>query len=401
MPRPPKPLPPDAVLYRVLEMLIVEQLDVSTIALHINKEFPGAELSRESVYRLLPRAMELGFLRLVPPFEHTLARKVEAAFACAPGTVRVVDVRRRQSNIAVSRAAAILAKELVDGLWHAPARMAAANRPPRVARAKDLPKAGAADGEAGKEELEDLIGVALGPGRATRDFAEEFGRLLGEDPVPPELRLIAMSACAPAKNPQHSPISFFNMIPAAAVKESIGLYAETFVEAHRMTKIRDVTGVSEAFRAKEEGQIHLVVTSMGDREDPHSLYNLFYEDEEGRLPKVVRREGIADVQYRPYSKSRFLREDENEFRPVTLFELEELVRLAREKDRYVILIARQCAICESKRTRAKPLFPLLANRHMRVFSHLVMDSPTAQEVLAMAEAAAAAATTKGSPGLPK
>ena len=66
-------------------------------------------------------------------------------------------------------------------------------------------------------------------------------------------------------------------------------------------------------------------------------------------------------------------------RAVTLFELEDLARVAGQKNKHVILIARQCGICG--RTRAEALQPLLANPGLKVFSTLVMDAATARELL--------------------
>ena len=61
-------------------------------------------------------------------------------------------------------------------------------------------------------------------------------------------------------------------------------------------------------------------------------------------------------------------------------ELEDLVRIAGQKNKHVILIARQCGMCE--RTRAEALRPLLTNPNLKVFSTLVMDAATAKGLLA-------------------
>ena len=66
-------------------------------------------------------------------------------------------------------------------------------------------------------------------------------------------------------------------------------------------------------------------------------------------------------------------------RPVTVFELEDLVKLAEMRTKEVILMARQCAICG--RTRAEALRPLLTNPSLKVFSTLILDAATARELL--------------------
>ena len=54
-------------------------------------------------------------------------------------------------------------------------------------------------------------------------------------------------------------------------------------------------------------------------------------------------------------------------------------RIAGQKNKHVILIARQCGMCE--RTRAEALRPLLTNPGLKVFSTLVLDAATARELL--------------------
>jgi hypothetical protein len=67
------------------------------------------------------------------------------------------------------------------------------------------------------------------------------------------------------------------------------------------------------------------------------------------------------------------------FPAVTLYELEDLVRIAGQGKKHVILIARQWGMRE--RTRAEALRPLLTNPNLKVFSTLVMDAATAKELL--------------------
>jgi hypothetical protein len=82
---------------------------------------------------------------------------------------------------------------------------------------------------------------------------------------------------------------------------------------------------------------------------------------------------------RPYTADGPVVEKGKELRAVTIFELKDLVQAAGEKNRHVILMARQCGICG--RTRALALRPLLTNPNLKVFSTLVMDAATARELL--------------------
>ena len=88
---------------------------------------------------------------------------------------------------------------------------------------------------------------------------------------------------------------------------------------------------------------------------------------------------VGNVQYRPYTATGPVVEKPEQLRAVTLFDLEDFVQLARQKDKHVILIARPCARCG--RTRAKALRYLLQVKALKVWSEIVMDVATARELL--------------------
>jgi hypothetical protein len=61
--------------------------------------------------------------------------------------------------------------------------------------------------------------------------------------------------------------------------------------------------------------------------------------------------------------------------------LEDLVERAKDRSKEVILMARQCGLCERPPARARALRALLSNPNLRVFSRLVLDQATAKELL--------------------
>jgi len=283
---------------------------------------------------------------LVPPLEEKLAQAIENKFSCPRGSVRVVDCPAPGSNESVAASAAEWAVDLVKELHQA------------------------AGG---------TIGVGLGPGRATLDFSRAFSRRLREDPSVPKLNLVAISAASPVRCPEYSSISFFNLFPPTSVDQRIGLFAETLVRSQLIQEIQARPGCREAFEAAKD--IHLVVTSMGDMEDEHALLRIWYSECQNEPKPSWWGEAVGDIQYRPFGVDRFLKDKLNDLRAVTLFELDDMVTLARRRDRHVILIARQCGLCEPRRTKAKAVRPILKNPDMRVFSRLVLDSPTAYGLL--------------------
>ena len=337
-----------AVAYRAAQLFLHDKLRAQAISDRLEVEFPSFPKlpTREGVYPLLQKARDANLIRLVPPLAEELAKAIEEKYGCQPRSVRVVDCPAPGSTPSVSEAAADWALELVQELH----------------------------GNIGR-----TVGLGLGPGRATRDFVLAFSQRLKENPSIPKLNLIAISAAGPVRQPAYASGSFFNLFPPTRVEEQIGLFAGTLVRSAQIAEMRDRPGYREAIEAVKN--IHLVVTSMGDIEDEHALLRIWY-DECRKEPKPSWwGQAVGDIQYRPYGNDGFIREKPNDLRAVTLFELEDLVRLANNRDRHVLLIARQCALCDPRRTRAKPLRPILKNPHMRVFSRLIMDSPTAYELL--------------------
>ena len=87
---------------------------------------------------------------------------------------------------------------------------------------------------------------------------------------------------------------------------------------------------------------------------------------------------VDDRGDRPYSATGPITED-TDIRAVTLLELEELVAMARRRDKHVVVVAGPCGRCGATRTAAvKPLF---LEPELRLWSHFVMDMTTAGELL--------------------
>jgi DNA-binding transcriptional regulator LsrR (DeoR family) len=341
----------DAVVFRIAQLFLGERsagISPSAIAEQVTREFHRQPaLTREAIYPLIGEAVRRGFLKLVPPVNQQLADRVSERFpSLGTSILRVVETAGPHDN---AKVAAIAAEVAMGHLAE-------------IVKAKKSP----------------LVGVGLGPGRATLDFCRTFSSLLAGYPEPVKLNLVAISAGCPAKEPEYASTSFFNLFPAHVVASKVGLFAETLVPVEMFEQIKGRAGVSEAFAARES--IDLVVTSMGDVRDEHDLLCTFLQQSSKRdFARLLRRKCIGNVQYRPYTATGPMKEDPGELRAVTLYELEDLVRIAGQKNKHVVLIARQCGMC--KRTRAEALRPLLTNPNLKVFSTLVMDAATAKELL--------------------
>jgi DNA-binding transcriptional regulator LsrR (DeoR family) len=344
---------PDELVYRVVEVLFEQQakddecLLMKEIADLVEKEFGGqVKISRQSLYPLVASAVRRGFVRLMPPVNRALRDGLVKRFqSLRPEKLDVVKTTGPQDSVKV---AAMAAERAYAALV-------------RIAREKG-----------GKP-----VGVGLGPGRATLEFCRLLSRRLENHSEPLRLRLVAITAGGPVRLLENAPTSFLNLFPEHVVESRLGLHAETLVRAGEFHGIRDHTGVKDAFAAKQD--IDLIVTAMGDFEDPDDLLTLFLRDAKQDL-NALRADGwIGNVQYRPYTAKGPVKEAPDQLRVVTVFELEDLVRWAKDPKKEVILMSRQCGLC--RRIHARALRPLLTNPNLKVFSRLVLDCVTAMELL--------------------
>ena len=344
----------DALVYRVAELLFEKRgdgqarLGMKEIAEQVKQQFEtDLELTRETLYPLVEEAVRRGIVRLTPPVSQALRDKMIAKFPGLAGTkVNVVETTGPADNVKV---AAFAAEKAFKALA-------------RIAKAKGRGKP---------------VGLGLGPGRATLEFCRCLSTRLKFLDEELKIRLVAITAGCPARLLENAPVSFLNLFPEHLVESKLGLFAETLVPARDFPALSGHTGVKEAFAAKQD--IDVVVTAMGDFNDPHDLLSLFLEDSDQDLEKLRQRGWLGNVQYRPFTANGPAPEDPDDLRAVTVFELKDLVEKAKDRNKEVILMARQCGICA--RAHAAALSALLSNPGLKVFSRLVLDQATATELL--------------------
>jgi hypothetical protein len=343
----------DELVYRVVELLFGPHgdsdapLKMEAIAAEVNKEFkPSLKLTRQSLFPLAAEAVRRKMMRLVPPTSKALRDQLVRKYpGLAAAKVNVVVTSGPDGN---ARVAALAAEKALAALV-------------RYSKAKR-----------GKP-----VGLGLGPGRATLEFCHFLSAALEHLVEDLRLRLVAITAGCPAKLLENAPISFLNLFPERHVESMLGLFAETLVPARDFPNLPGHIGLKEAFGAKDD--IDVIVTAMGDFDDPHDLLRVFLEDSKQDLEALRRRGWLGNVQYRPFTADGPVHEEPDDLRAVTVFELADLVERAKHRSKEVILMARQCALCRRPRTAA--LRALLKNDNLRVFSRLVLDRATATELL--------------------
>jgi hypothetical protein len=223
------------------------------------------------------------------------------------------------------------------------------------------------------------VHVGFGAGATAMLVAQYLAERLRSAPLP--LVVHALSSGHNVTEPETAPVSFLSVFKGLPEISYVIMYGPAYVEPRHWDAIRGSVGISEAFDAKQD--IDLVITALATRKDPHGELNRFMSlskpfGAEARriLDDEEHREG--DVLYRPFSATGPITR-QPPIRPVTLFEIDELVGLAADPDKAVLLVAGPCGGCRESRSDA--LLPLLRQPSLDVWSHLVLDDVTAGRCL--------------------
>ena len=338
---------PDEIIFGVCEKLIKNGERPTEIASWVTGR--GFPCSREQIYSIFSRGIEKGFLRLSPPPEIELARSLMQKYHI-DFTVLNVGPDTIGAPIVVERlgaAAADLAVRLIHEVHT----------------------------RTGKKSVH----LGFGHGETVQKSAWHLGsRLKNEAQLPEELVLHALSTGVDVKHPSGAPVSFFSFFTETMPRlKLIGLFAEAYVDLESYEEFKNKAWMREAFQ--QGGAIDIVMTSLASAKDRDNLFRKFIKDSEPKDLQYLRSVGwLGDIMWRTYSDTAPIITG-TRGRAVTIFELSDLVDLAQQDDKHVILIAGPCGECGRVRTDA--LLPLLREPSLRVCNHIVTDSKTAAELL--------------------
>lgn len=334
----------DTVLVSVCERFLAGS-SVMEIASWVQREH-GVSLKRENVYPLLRQARKRGYFSIFPPPEGHLQQRICDRFDARKEHVNVVRVRGETARDYVAAAAAGYIVQLVHALG----------------------------------ERKQSVHIGFGGGATIMRVARALAIRLHLEGSLPRLGLHAVTSGFDVTNPWTAPVSFFGYFDQAAPHvDYVGLFAPAVVLADEYEHVKTLPGVEESFRRARE--IDIVVTSLASADDPHGELNRFMKlGKEGsdHVAALEKAGWVGDVTYRPYSESAPIRTSKG-IRAVSLFELADLVELAHEPNKHVILVAAPCGVCQESKGEA--LRPLLAERKLRLWTDLFMDLTTTQSVL--------------------
>ncbi len=325
----------------------------SAIAEWVKREYGRAYLNREKIYTLVWEGVRRGMVFFRPPCEQYLAQRIADLYGIAQYNhdherIQVVNVRGKEAFASVCQVGADLVLKLVKRL---------------------------------KRHGRDPVHIGLGAGASSMNVAKRLTQLLRTEPECPALVIHALSAGGfSLNNPnQDSPMTYFGLFEDVLPKVSfVGLFCPTVATEEGYAQLQQTVGVKEPFERRHE--IDIVVTSLAARWDEHGSLQRFLKtvgaDKELKLLEEA--QWVGEIQYRPFSRTGPI-VTKRGVRAVTLFEIAELVELASEPNKYILLLSAPCRNCEQ--TRAKAVQYLLGVPALRAWTHLVTDVRTALDLI--------------------
>jgi DNA-binding transcriptional regulator LsrR (DeoR family) len=356
-----RPLP-GHLIYGVAERFIRQKnpatgrpWNADTLAQWLGEQ--GYPRSREQIYPILREAARRGYLKGSPPHSLGVHAVLEKRYPDMPADTRILDVMPPLvvENLATETAEVVF--ELIVSIAEGGGASRSRRKPYR------------------------RIHVGFGAGGTTRRVAECLAERLASEPKIPPITVHALSSGFAIERPLEAPIAFFSFFENLHEPvEFVSLYSPPAVECTEYEAIKKLPGVKRSFELKKK--LDIVVTSLAQADDPHGLLNMYLGAEKAaRRAELGRRGHVGDVQWQPYSKKGPLAVKTGH-RVVTLFDLPDLVRLAAEPGKHVVLVAGPCIVCG--KVKAKALRPLLTEPRLRVCNHLVTDVETGRKLLDLA-----------------
>lgn len=309
------------------------------------------DLTRYRIYKIVRQAIERDFVQLHPPQAVQLREELLQLYDLDPRRhdIDVVDVAEDLNDM-VARQTAEVALQVIRKLAKYNAEVAA---------------------EQGTEP--EPVGIGLGAGYSSLAVVSHLAKMIGSMTDPPRLRLHALTATI--ADTKISPVTFFSLFRSDR-NEYVDLPTTATVRCkeYENLKTQDVK-IRTAFELRD--RVQLIITSLGAADDEHGTIRQYLDYRQDH-PELLQGELVGDLQYLPYGKSgAILLNDNPGWRAVTLFDWPDLEKFAADENHYMVICAAPCRRCRNYKTRA--IVPLL--EHLRVWTHLVTDRATAEQLL--------------------
>jgi DNA-binding transcriptional regulator LsrR (DeoR family) len=335
------------IVLAVCERFLAKQT-AKQIAKGVNQDYTK-KFTREDIYSIIREAFRRGYLKIDPPVHEKLRREICEKFGRSEKEIHVVSAREEPLGVTVPSYAADLVLDLI----------------------KDV------------GQRKECVHVGLGGGGTIMLVSQLLATALRSEPVLPKLAFHALSSGFDVNRPKTAPVSFFACFNDVSPDiEYIGFFGPAIVETRDYRRVKAQAGVRESYALAQE--IDVVISSIAGSDDPHGELNQLLDTVETPDKKAIRElrevERVGDILYRPFTETGPVPEKNMKARSMSLFEIRELVKLAKEEHKHVVLVAGSCGIC--KKPKGKALRPLLERDSLKVWSHVVLNVDTALEVVA-------------------
>lgn len=384
----------EKLAYRICELGIREKLGFADIRIKIMDEFEGFELERHQLQALISEMFMRGYLLLNPPRNEALAQQIAAHYHLPH--ITVVDTSGATVIMNLATVAGCLISSLIKELHQEKQQIAMEqaeaqhkksrpSRPTLRKRKRQQKASGASRERKVSEDIDYLsipIHVGIAAGLTTKQTFQEMGKILSASVDHPPLTLHALSAnldCCPRihqffSSPDAIFASFAETVNRSDLKY-VGFSGPPFVDASHENIFKELPSIRDAFAARDD--IDIIVTSLGDRSDEHTPLYSFLNEIKGSLASLPKDTWVGDILYQPYGKSGAV-EYQKKLKPFTLFNIEELRCFKEKPNKCIVLICGPCGQCG--RSKFAALLPLLEYPELHLFTHLIMDIGTAEEI---------------------
>jgi DNA-binding transcriptional regulator LsrR (DeoR family) len=302
-------------------------------------------IKRENVYPLLREARKRGYFDVHPPANRELKQRLVDSFGLEKDQVSVLSTRGRDALDYVAKETARVILRLVL--------------------------------EVG--ESKDRVHIGLGGGTSVMRVARELALLMSRHVSLPDLSLHALTSGFDVTRPQTAPVMFFGYFDQLSVNITyVGLFAQAVVRQGQYKALMEDPRIAQSFDNAKD--IDIVVTSLASAHDKDGELTHFLKvGKAGKVTSMLKKRGWrGDVLYRPYAATEPITLDSGE-RAISIFELDDLVRLAATPNKHVVLIGGPCNLCG--RAKGDALKPLFLEKKLKLWSHVVMDMGAAQILL--------------------
>jgi len=341
-----RPMTEEEILATVCGYFCDQGLTAVEIARRMKQDH-GVSISREKPYQYLRKAASRGWIRFVPPQEHSLERLVKNAHpflhdATVVSSARTEDVAYHGAKMLLE----LLQRHYRDGVAH----------------------------------------IGFSGGTSLRMLARRFAELLREPvpDLPAKIVFHALVAGFDVNDPTTDPNAFFTYFvgdPGMPFEtEFVALHSPAMVEAADETRLRNLPAIKDAYGCASK--IEIIVTSTSCWTDDHSMLRHYMKVAGESVDELEQAGCLGDILWQPIGADGPF-ELNSRIRAMTILRLCELSKLIEKEKKHVLLVAGPCDKCH--KSKAKVVKAIL-DQADHLITHLVTDSRCARQVLSDSQA---------------